>query len=223
MWCSSPTTCRSRSHVTFTFRFRTSTVDGTTFLYNMPYVRNGALTKQIAFDGSRYLGWNRPQTYSVSVNRGDGEDDSSSAVLGSNLLTPPDVVGAASTGDAAYYHTLANAAIHNLSGGVTVFAGQRDDPFYANLGPIFDILTLDPLIATGGEDYLNNENVHSIVLSVPKSMIKGAPGDRPQQHAALQGVRGQLGAGFTVGEPADQRGRDRPRPEGPLQRLATRQ
>jgi len=162
-----------KSHVTFTFRFRTSTVDGTTFLYNTPYVRDGALTKQIAFDGSKYLGWNRPQTYSVSVNRSDGEDDSSSAVLGSNLLTPPDVVGAASTGDAAYYHTLANAAIHNLPGGVSVFAGQRDDPFYANLGPIFDILTLNPLSTTGGEDYLNNENVHSIVLSVPKSMIKG--------------------------------------------------
>src|SRR6266699_901848 len=28
-----------KSHVTFTFRFRTSTVDGTTFLYNTPYVR----------------------------------------------------------------------------------------------------------------------------------------------------------------------------------------
>ena len=33
-----------KSHVTFTFRFRTSTVDGTTFLYNTPYVRDGALT-----------------------------------------------------------------------------------------------------------------------------------------------------------------------------------
>jgi len=69
-----------KSHVTFTFRFRTSTVDGTTFLYNTPYARNGALTKQIAFDGSKYLGWNRPQTYSVSVTRSGGEDDDSSAV-----------------------------------------------------------------------------------------------------------------------------------------------
>ncbi|TME47655.1 MAG: DUF4331 domain-containing protein, partial [Chloroflexi bacterium] len=161
-----------KSHVTFTFRFRTSTVDGTTFLYNTPYVRNGALTKRIAFDGSKYLGWNRPQTYSVSMSR-ISDDDPSSVVLGNNLLTPPDVVGTSSTGDAAYYHGLANAAIHNLNGGIKVWAGQRDDPFYANLGPIFDILTLDPTSATGGEDYLNNENVHSIVLSVPKSMIKG--------------------------------------------------
>lgn len=162
-----------QSHVTFTFRFHTSTVDPTTFLYNTPYVNSaGALTKRIAFDGSKYLGWNRPQTYTVSV-RGTGDDDSSAVVLGSNLLTPPDVVGGSSTGDAAYYHGLANAAIHNLSGGIQVWAGQRDDPFYANLGPIFDILSLNPLSATGGEDYLNGENVHSIVLSVPKSMVKG--------------------------------------------------
>src|SRR5207302_6004214 len=84
-----------KSHVTFTFRFHTSTVDGMTFLYNTPYVRNGALTKQIAFDGAKYLGWNRPQSYSVSVSRIDGEDDSSNAVLGSKLLTPPEVVGIA--------------------------------------------------------------------------------------------------------------------------------
>lgn len=161
-----------KSHITFTFRFHTTTVDPTTFLYNTPYVSGGALTKRIAFDGTKYLGWNRPQTYSVSMSQ-LSEDDPSSVVLGSNLLTPPDVVGASSTGDAAYYHGLANAAIHNLNGGIQVWAGQRDDPFYANLGPIFDILSLNPLSATGGEDYLNGENVHSIVLSVPKSMVKG--------------------------------------------------
>ena len=162
-----------KSHVTFTFRFHTSTVDPTTFLYNTPYVNSaGTLTKRIAFDGSKYLGWNRPQTYSVSMSQ-TSDDDASSVVLGSNLLTPPDVVGESSTGDAAYYHGLANAAIHNLSGGIQVWAGQRDDPFYANLGPIFDILSLNPLSATGGQDYLNGENVHSIVLSVPKSMVKG--------------------------------------------------
>src|SRR2546427_149015 len=162
-----------RSHVTFSFRFRTSTVDPTTFLYNTPYVSGGALTKRIAFDGTRYLGWNRPQTYTVSMSR-ISDEDPTSVVLGSNLLTPPDVVGTSSTGDDAYYHGLANAAIHNLNGGIRVWAGQRDNPFYANLGPIFDILSLNPLSETGGEDYLTNQNVHSSVLSVPKSVIRGA-------------------------------------------------
>src|SRR5437867_12989326 len=117
-----------------------------------------------------YLGWNRPRTYSVSMSQ-ISDEAPSSVVLGSNLLTPPDVVGTSSTGDAAYYHGLANAAIHNLNGGIGVWAGQRDDPFYANLGPIFDILSLNPSSATGGEDYPDNENAHSIVLSVPKSTI----------------------------------------------------
>src|SRR2546422_9736866 len=101
------------------------------------------------------------------------DEDPTSVVLGRNLLTPPDVVCSSSTAAAAYDHGLASAAIHTLDGGIRVWAGKRDDPFYANLGPIFDILSLNPLSATGGEDYLNNENVHSIVLSVPKSMIKG--------------------------------------------------
>lgn len=163
-----------RSHVTFSFRFTTSTVDPSTFLYNTPYMSNGALQTRIAFDDTRYLGWNRPQTYSVSMTTsGAAEDDSNSVMLGSNLLTPPDVVGTRSTGDPAYYHSLANAAIHNLGNGIQVFAGQRDDPFYANLGGIFDLINLNPTITSGGEDYLQNFNVQSIVLSVPKSLVKG--------------------------------------------------
>src|SRR6184192_985407 len=162
-----------RSHVTFTFRFRTSTVDPTTFLYNTPYVSGGVLTKRIAFDGTKYLGWNRPQTYSVSMSR-ISDEDPSSVVLGSNLLTPPDVVGTSSTGDAAYYHGLANAAIHNLDGGIRVWAGQRDDPFYANLGPIFDILSLSPSTATAGKHSANKGKLPCIPLSLPKSMLKGS-------------------------------------------------
>jgi hypothetical protein len=155
-----------RSHVTFDLRFSTATVNSQTFLYN---------TGPISYDAvhNRYTNWNRPQTYTLTMHR-NAEDEG--IVLGSGLLTPPDVVGSASTGTAAHYHALAQAAVHTLStpqGDVTVFAGQRDDPFFADLGGIFDLLNLPPF-GTAGNDYLAGLNTQSIVLRVPKAMLHGA-------------------------------------------------
>jgi hypothetical protein len=48
-----------------------------------------------------------------------------------------------------------------------VFAGQRDDPFYIDLGAVFDTLNLrDP-----GTDMLSGFNVHTIALEVPASWL----------------------------------------------------
>jgi len=160
------------SHLTFNLRFDTRTVNNQTFLYN---------TGPISYDAvhGRYTNWNRPQTYTLSMTTssgGDDEDGSHTTVLGSNLLTPPDVVGSASTGDAAAYHALAQAAVHTIAtpkGDVTVFAGQRDDPFFADLGGIFDLLNL-PAFGSPGNDYLAGLNVQSIVLRVPKALLQGA-------------------------------------------------
>ena len=155
----------ARDHLVFTFQFHTNTVDSSTFLYN---------TGPIGFNDSTkaYTNWNRPQTYSVTMTN---VDTGASDVIGSNLLTPPDVVGSRSTGTAQNYHQLAKKAINNLGNGVKVFAGQRDDPFFANLGGIFDLLNFSGA-TTGAEDYLAGVNVHSIVLSVPSNMLT-ASGD----------------------------------------------
>jgi len=39
----------------------------------------------------------------------------------------------------------ATPAIHHLAGGVSVFAGQRAEEFYVDLGSIFDLGNLRPL------------------------------------------------------------------------------
>jgi len=150
----------ARDHLVFTFQFQTRTVDASTFLYN---------TGPISFDSSTktYTNWNRPQSYSVTMTN---TDTGISATIGSNLLTPPDVVGARSTGSAQNYHMLAKKAEYTLPNGVKVFAGQRDDPFFANLGGVFDLLNFSGA-TTGAEDYLAGINVHSIVLSVPSGML----------------------------------------------------
>ena len=101
-------------------------------------------------------------------------------MLGSNIPTPPDNIGPRSTPN---YAALASAAVTNLSGGIKVFAGQRDDPFYVDLGSIFDLAGLRPfnpfhllpLTAAPGVDGLQNYNTHSIVLRVPISQLVQAP------------------------------------------------
>src|SRR5262249_54450004 len=154
----------------YQFRFTTKTRNPNTFLYN-----TGPITS---------LGdpnWNRPQTYTVTrvrFNRNGKAKDP--VVLGTDVATPPDNIGPRSTPN---YSALAAAAVTNLPGGIKVFAGQRDDPFYVDLGSIFDLAGLRPfnpfhllpLPAAPGVDGLQDYNTHSIVLRVPISQLVQAP------------------------------------------------
>jgi hypothetical protein len=63
-----------------------------------------------------------------------------------------------------------------------VFAGQRDDPFFVDLGSIFDLAGLRPfnpahllpLPADAGHDGVANYNTHSIAIQVPiKQLVSG--------------------------------------------------
>ena len=154
----------------YQFRFNTQTRNDETFLYN-----TGPIT---SLDSPN---WNRPQTYTltrVRLNKNGNAKDP--VVLGSNIPTPPDNIGPRSTPN---YAALASAAATNLSGGIKVFAGQRDDPFYVDLGSVFDLAGLRPfnpfhlipLPAAPGVDALKNYNTHSIVLRVPISQLVQAP------------------------------------------------
>ena len=81
------------------------------------------------------------------------------------MPTAPANIGPRSTPD---YPTTAGGAIQGLGGGVTVFAGQRDDPFFVDLGSIFDLGGLRPFnaahlipgAAAPGIDDLAGMNVH---------------------------------------------------------------
>jgi hypothetical protein len=156
--------------LTYQFRFNTATRNPNTFLYN-------TLPISLQADGS-YANWNRPQTYSVTLVRHG--DETTSQVLGRNIPMPPDNVGPRSTPN---YDTLAAGAIKSLGGGIKVFAGQRDDPFYVDLGSIFDLgglrpfnpFHLLPLGAEAGVDALTNYNTHSIAIQVPIDQLVKLP------------------------------------------------
>src|SRR5580692_6259944 len=150
-----------RADISYQFRFQTTVRDPATFLYNTGPIESLSSPN-----------WNRVQTYSVSVNGGS---------LGSGLASPPCNIGPLSTPD---YASLAGAAVHSLSGGISVFAGQRAEAFYVDLGAIFDLGDLRPFenlhaqyglnAFTGpaaGVNATNHLNVHSIAIQVPISAI----------------------------------------------------
>jgi hypothetical protein len=108
---------------------------------------------------------NTQQKYTVT--RIDGK---SSRVVGSGLLTPPDNIGPRSTPN---YHALAMAGVHDLSGGSKVFAGQRDDSFFGDVGAVFDLVAIRSGTGAsgGGKDFLAGYAVHTISLQVPLSQL----------------------------------------------------
>ncbi len=157
----------ARSHITFQFEFDTRTRNPNTFLYN-----TGPITSLDDPD------WNRPQSFTMTQRTTGGRGQPSSSVLGQNLKTPPVYVGAKSTPN---YEALATAAIHTIGSGanaIKVFAGQRDDPFFVDLGSVFDLLSLRgqaPPIGYPSDhgqsnlplDAVAGYNTHTIAIQVP--------------------------------------------------------
>jgi hypothetical protein len=143
--------------ITYEFEFETEVRNPNTFLYN---------TGPIESIGS--ANWNRRQFYSVTRVKGGKRK-----VLASHLACPPCNIGPASTPD---YDTLASQAVHSIDGGHTVFAGQRLEGFYVDLGAIFDLGDLRPfqnlhiaaMAKAPGVNATNDFGVHSIALKIPK-------------------------------------------------------
>jgi hypothetical protein len=117
-----------KAEVSYQFRFTNTITNQATFLYN-----TGPITSLTSSS------WNRRQHYSVTrVAHGRSQ------VLGTNLACPPCNIGPLSTPN---YPALAQAAVHSLSGSRQVFAGQRAEGFFVDLGSIFDLANLRPFEA----------------------------------------------------------------------------
>jgi uncharacterized protein DUF4331 len=84
--------------------------------------------------------------------------------------TPPNNIGPRSTPN---YHATAMGAIAPLAGGGQVFAGQRDDPFFGDIGDIFDLVAIRKGTGAtgGGKDFFAGYGVHSIALQIPISQL----------------------------------------------------
>ncbi len=99
----------------------------------------------------------------------------------SNGIVPPPNIGPRSISsgvglNAPNYNTLMAAAITSAtgSGGETIYCGPADDPFFVDLGGIFDL----GQTRAGGTgvntpvDGVNHKNIHSIAIKIPISTLQ---------------------------------------------------
>jgi len=164
--------------ITYEFNFETVVGNPNTFLYNTGTI-----------DSISSPNWNRKQFYSVTRTTGWG-----SQVVASNLSCPPCNIGPASTPN---YPALAAEAVHSFGSGRTVFAGQRLEGFYIDLGAVFDLGDLRPfeklhiggMANSLGVNSTNEFGVHSIALQVPKSdLMRSQRGHDWRHRDAVIGV-----------------------------------
>ena len=164
--------------ITYEFEFHTEVRNSDTFLYNTGPI-----------DSIASPNWNRRQFYSVTrVKNGHRK------TLATNLACPPCNIGPASTPN---YASLAAEAVHKIAGGHTVFAGQRLEGFYVDLGAVFDLGDLRPfqnlhlaaMAAAHGVDATNDFSVHSIALKIPKHELT-RDGSNPKNPMASKSVIG---------------------------------
>ena len=89
--------------------------------------------------------------------------------VGDGLVEAPPNIGPASFPEG--YDAISAQSIYSLRTGEVVFAGPRADPFYVDLGSVFDLLNIPgrvPFPFNGhGQNGLAGFNVHTIALSVP--------------------------------------------------------
>ena len=176
----------AQPEIEYQFQFTSTIQNPNTFLYNTGQVRS--------LDDPH---WNARQFYTVTrIDAGashgrpgsDGEggpafpSGPTTATLlgtsaGTTLPCPPCNVGVRSMPN--YEAELGSAAVQTLTTGEKVFCGQRSDPFFVDLGSIFDLGALRPfnpahlipLGATAGVDGTKALNIHTIAIQVPISML----------------------------------------------------
>jgi hypothetical protein len=152
----------AKQDVAYQFRFKTSVSNPNTFLYN---------TFPVTSPTDPDL--NVKQTYTVTRVAGN-----TSSVIASNVPVPPANIGPRSNPTYDPFQ-----GVENLGGDRKVFAGPRDDPFFVDLGSIFDLgglrpfnsLHVIPLPDEAGKDGVLNYNTHTIAIQVPKTDLLAAP------------------------------------------------
>lgn len=172
--------------VTYQFRFKTRFTNPDSILGmaapNQALSGTGGVEPLItSLDDPDY---NEPQTYSVTRIDRRGKH----VVLAKDLIVPPNNIGERTTPN--YENTLGQAAVYSLPNGGKVFAGQRDEGFYIDVGGVFDTLKLKSIGATDGVDSTAGFNVSTIAIEVPiKELTRtGAVPAGPTASDAVIGV-----------------------------------
>jgi hypothetical protein len=90
--------------------------------------------------------------------------------------TPPNNIGPRSTPN---YRQLVTKSIVSFDGGRSkAFAGQRDDPFFGDIGAIFDLVAIRKGTGNmgGGKDFFAGYGVHTFGIQVPIAALRAKNG-----------------------------------------------
>ena len=141
--------------------------------YNLNIDTNGDVKPDVTFrfqfqrkNGAFFLGDTaQPFTVSKVVNGG---------TIGKVIAkgtTPPNNIGPRTT---PKIDELAAKSIVSLDGGGKAFAGQRDDPFFGDVGAIFDLVAIRKGTGNmgGGKDFFAGYGVHTLAVQIPIADLK---------------------------------------------------
>jgi hypothetical protein len=136
-----------------------------------------------ALEGTGSEGLGLRQRYTIRATNAAGQTVASITTdqTGKTLFAVPSNVGSRTMPS---YEALAAQGVYNLGSGIRVFAGQRAESFYIDLGATFDTLNLrrNPPVLTDAEDAndavnpfgqndFNGLNVNTIAVEFPVSLL----------------------------------------------------
>ncbi len=137
------------------------------------------------------LGQNLKTTYTCEKSTDGGY---SWSTIVSNGIVPPNNIGPRSTtfagGAGGNYEALVTPAITTASTGETIFCGPRDDPFFVDLGGVFDLgqtrstYGSDPNNPNNTRDAVAGFNCHAICLQIPINSLQ-KDGMNPEQASSI--------------------------------------
>jgi len=140
--------------ITYRFTFTKVDEDPTTFFH----IRLGKENQKVTYTLERFL-------------------DGAWKTIITNGIVPPPNIGPrsiqwnAGLGAKDYYTLFSNARMHT-SDGEAVFAGPVDDPFFADLGGIFDLGDAPRTDGTQPQDHLQCKNVSTLALEIPLELLQ---------------------------------------------------
>ena len=144
----------AQDHIRYAFQFRTERRNPNTFLYNTGPVNSISDP-------------NLNVRQFCTVTR---IENGTATVLATDVQVAPNFVGPVSMKN---YGALAQQAVRTLPDGSKLFIGPRDDPFFVDLGAIFDLLTIrkPPGNRGRGVDGLVGFDVLTIAIQVPMTSL----------------------------------------------------
>jgi len=162
--------------IVYRFTFSKTNEDATTFF-------NIRLGKQ-----------NLKTTYTLERSMDGGKNFTT--VISNGIVPPPNIgprsISSTTGLNAPDYNSLINSAISTASSGEKVFCGTADDPFFVDLGGIFDLGDAPRTATPPPVDGLKCKNVSTIVMQIDISTLQ-------KDHKAVSQATDILDPDFVIG------------------------